>query len=158
MLDHRHDVGDGLSRVVLIGEAIPHRDAGVLGQLSDYALAEAAVLDAVVHAAEDPGRVLHRFLVADLRPAGSQVGDVRALVVGGDLEGAARAGRGLLEDERDVLALEALFFLTLLLGRLQLLREFEKVENLFARIVLEGEEAPIPQVYRHRSLCSHRFA
>ena len=42
------------------------------------------------------------------RAARVEVGDVRALVVGGDLEGAARAGRGLLEDQADLLARRAL--------------------------------------------------
>ena len=41
-------------------------------------------------------------------PVGPEVGDVRPLVVGADLEGAHRAGGGLLEDEGDVAACQVL--------------------------------------------------
>ena len=88
-------------------------------------LAEAAVLDRVVHAAEHAGGVLDRLLVAHVRAGGADEGDVRALVVGGDLERAARPGRVLLEDQRDLLADELLFLPALLLGRLQLGREVD---------------------------------
>ena len=68
-LGHRQDVGEDLGRVELVGQAVPDRHAGELGELLDDLLAEAAVLDAVEDPAEDAGRVLHRLLVADLRPA-----------------------------------------------------------------------------------------
>ena len=90
-------------------------------------LAEAAVLDRVVHAAEHARRVLDGLLVAHVRAARADEGDVRALVVGGDLERAARPGRVLLEDQRDLLADEPLLLAALLLGRLQLGGEVEQV-------------------------------
>ena len=69
-LGHGQDVGEDLRRVELVGQAVPDRHAGVLGQLLDDVLPEAAVLDAVEDPTEDAGRVLHRLLVADLRPLG----------------------------------------------------------------------------------------
>ena len=53
---------------------------------------------------EHAGGVGHRLLVPHLRSRRVEVGDVGALVVGGDLERRAGAGRGLLEDQRDLLA------------------------------------------------------
>ena len=91
----------------LVGEAVPYRHAGVLAEVLDDVLVEAAVLDAVVHPAEDARGVAHRFLVPDLRTLGPEVRHVGALVVCRDLERRARARGRLLEDDRDVLALEA---------------------------------------------------
>ena len=71
-------------------------------------LAGAAVLDRVIHPAQYPGGVLHRLLVPDLRRRRVDVGDVGALVVRRHLERAAGTGGGLLEDQRDVLARQAL--------------------------------------------------
>jgi hypothetical protein len=71
-------------------------------------MGEASVLDATEDPPQDPGRVLHRFLVPDLRSRRPQVRDVGALVVCGDLESDPRPPGGLLEDEGDVLAAETL--------------------------------------------------
>ena len=90
----------------LVGQAVVDRHAGVLGELLDVAVGGAAELDRVVHAAEHARGVGDRLLVPHLRPARVEVGDVRALVVGRDLERRARARGGLLEDQRDLLALE----------------------------------------------------
>ena len=88
----------------LIGQAVPHGHARVGGETLDDLLVVAAVLDAVVEAAEDLGGVDHRFLLAHLGGLGVEEGDVRALVVSGDFERAAGAGRGLFEQQHDVLA------------------------------------------------------
>ena len=104
----------------LIGQPVPDRHAGVLGELLDDLLSVAAVLDRVVDPTQDTRRVLHRLLVADLRSAGPEVGDVGALVVGGDFERDARPGGGLLEDDGDVLALEARLFVAGVFGGLQI--------------------------------------
>ena len=103
-LVHGQEVGEHLGRVPLVGEAVVDGHAGVLGELLDVVLGVAAELDGVVHAPEHPGGVGDRLLVAELRAGRVEVGDVGALVVGGDLEGGPRPGRGLLEDQRDLLA------------------------------------------------------
>ena len=104
VLAQRQEVGEDLRRVPLVGEAVVDGHARPGRELVGDGLAEAAVLDRVVHAAEHARGVLDRLLVAHVRAARAEVGDVCALVVGGDLEGAAGAGRVLLEDQRDLLA------------------------------------------------------
>ena len=59
-------------------------------------------LDAVEHPAEHAGGVGDGFLASDVRALRAEVGGVRSLVVGGDVERAAGAGGALLEDQRDV--------------------------------------------------------
>jgi len=114
------EVGEDLRGVEFVRQPVPDRNARVAGKLLDDLLAEAAVLDAVVEPAEYASRVLHRFLVPDLGPARPEIGDVGALVVGRHLERHARPGRGLLEDDRDVLAAQALLLVAAVLGGFQL--------------------------------------
>ena len=98
LLLHGQEIGENLRRVVFVGQTVVDGHAGVRRQVADRLLGEAAVLDGVVHAPEHPRRVLDRFLLADVRSRGVQVGDVGALVVGRRLEGTTGAGRGLLEE------------------------------------------------------------
>ena len=92
----------------LVGEAVPHGNAGILRQLFHNALAKAAVLDAVKHSAQNPGGVLHTFLDANLAAGGAQVSHVGTLVVRGHLKRAARAGRSLFKNKGYILAFEGL--------------------------------------------------
>ena len=65
-----HDLGMGSTYLDSTGsfvrQAVPARDGGVLRQLLDDALAEAAVFDAVEHAREHARRVGDALLLADL--------------------------------------------------------------------------------------------
>jgi hypothetical protein len=65
-LANRHDVGERLARVELVGEAVDDRDLGVLGQFVHVALRESANHDRVEVAREDMGRVLDRLPAAQL--------------------------------------------------------------------------------------------
>ena len=156
VLAEGEEVGEDLRRVPLIGETVVDGDAGVLGELLGHVLAEAAVLDRVVHAAEHPGSVLHRLLVAHVRAARPDEGDVGALVVGGDLERAARPGRVLLEDQRDLLADELLLLAPFLLGRLQLAGEVDQVGDLLGAEVGQLQEV-LPAQVGHRGHCFAPF-
>ena len=149
MLDHGQHVGEHLRRVPVVGQAVVDRHAGVVRQIVDHLLAGAAELDGVEHPPEHAGGVLHRLLVADLAARGVEVGDVRPLVVGGDLEGAAGAGRGLLEDQADLLALEQLALGAGILGALQVAREVEQVEHLALAEVVELQVAAALEVEGH---------
>jgi hypothetical protein len=149
VLAHREDVGQDLGGVELVGQAVPHRDAGVPGEGLDGLLPIAPVLDAVEGPPEHAGGVLHGLLVADLGPAGLQVGDVGPLVVGGDLERRARARGGLLEDEGDVLAGQVRPLVAAVLGRLQLGRQPQEEPQLVGGEVEFLEEAPVAKVERH---------
>ena len=60
VLAHGQHVGQDLGRVELVGQAVPDRHAGVVGQRLDDLLVEAAVLDAVVEPAEHARGVLDR--------------------------------------------------------------------------------------------------
>ena len=131
VLHHGQDVADHLGGVELVGQAVPHRHAGVLAQDFHQLLAEAAVLDPIVHAPQHPGGVFHRFLVTDLRAGWSQVGDLGALVVSRHFEGAASAGGGLFEDQGDVLALQPGLLVAAVLGCLQVSGKLEQELELF---------------------------
>ena len=147
---HRQDVGQDLRRVELVGQAVPRGNAGVLAELLDRVLREAAVLDAVVHPAEHAGGVPHRFLVADLRAAGPEIRDVGALVVGCHLERRASPGGRLLEDHRDVLALESLLFIARVLRGLEIGGELQEEPDLLGGDVEQRRETSISQVETHR--------
>ena len=71
---------------------------------------------------------------------------MRALVVGGDLERAARPRRVLLEDQGDLLAVQALLLAVLALGGLELGREIEQVGELFGGVVGERQEVAAAEV------------
>ena len=140
VLAHGQHVGQDLGRMELVGQAVEHRHAGVVGERLDEVLVEAAVLDAVVQPAEHTRRVLDRLLVAHLRRLRVEIGHVRALVVRGHLERAARARRGLLEDQADLLLAEVLLLSPVLLGRLEVGRQVEQVAELVGREVELLEE------------------
>jgi hypothetical protein len=118
----------------------------------DIGLLVSAKLDGVVHAAEDGGGVRDRLLVAQLRTGRVQVGHVRALVVGGDLERGPGPGRRLLEDERDLLAVEVLDLGAGVLRELEGLGEPQEVAQLDRLEVDLLEEAAVLQVERHGRL------
>ena len=143
MLSHRQEIGQDLRGMELIGEAVPHGNAGEFGQFLHGGLREAAVLDAVVHPPQHAGRVLHRLLDADLAARGPQIGDVGALVVGRHLEGAARAGGRLFEDEGDVAALEVLHFPAGFFIGLELSGQIQQILNFCGRKVQQFEEASV---------------
>ena len=102
-----------------VRQAVIDRHAGMRGERLGLILREAAIFDAVIHTAENARRVFHRLLLADLCSGRAEIGDVRALVVGGDLEAGSGARRVLLEDQGDVLAPQSLFFVAAILGLLE---------------------------------------
>ncbi|KGW79196.1 hypothetical protein Y046_3834 [Burkholderia pseudomallei MSHR2990] len=149
VLAHRHHVGEHLRRMVFVGEPVEDGHARVVRELLDDLLAEATVLDRVVHPPEHARRVPHAFLVADLRRSRIDVRDVRALIVCGDFERAARAGRGLLEDERDVLAQQARLLGAAVLRALEIPREVEQIAQLARVVVDQAQQVAVVQVEAH---------
>src|SRR5207245_1077913 len=81
-----------------------------------------------------------------------QVGGGGSLVVRGDLEGAAGAGGGLLEDQGDVLAEQPGLLGTGVFGGLELRGEVDQVTELLRSEVELLEEVPVPEVERHAGL------
>ena len=135
--------------MVFVGQAVEHRNAGELREFLDDFLLEAAVLDGVVHPAENPRGVLHALLVADLRGVRVDVGDVGALVVGGHLEGAAGASGGFLEDQGNVLALQVLLLGAGVLGALEVAGQVEQVTQLAGAVVHQAEQVTVVHVESH---------
>ena len=149
VLHQREDVGECLRRVVNVGQAVPHGHARVGGETLDDLLVVAAVLDAVVEAAQDLGGVDHRFLLAHLGGLGIEEGDVRALVVSGDFERAAGAGRGLFEQQHDVLAGEQVAADAGALFGLEVSGEIQHVADLVGGEVFQRQERTAFQINGH---------
>ena len=130
----------------LVRQPVVDGNTGVGGELLDVGLGVAPELDGVVHPAQDAGGVGDRLLVSELRTRRVEVGDVGPLVEGGDLETGSRARRRLLEDQGDLLALQALRLDAGVLRRLQRLGETQQVQQFVRPEVDLLEEAPVSQV------------
>ena len=116
--------------MVVVGEAVPHRNARVLCERLAVGLLEAAEEDAVVDAAEDARGVLDGLLLAEVDIGTRQVLAIAALVAHGDERRVARARRALLEDQRDVLAMEQVPAHAGRAARLELRGEVDEVQHL----------------------------
>jgi len=149
VLHQGENVGQRLGGVVNVGQAVPDGNAGVGGETLNDLLVVAAVLNAVIEAAEDLGGVDHRFLLAHLGRLGIEEGDVRALVVSGDLKRAAGAGRGLFKQQHDVLAGEQVAADTGALFRLQVGGEIQHVADLIGGKIFQREERAAFQIDGH---------
>ena len=148
-LVHGQEVGQHLGRMPLVGQPVVDRHPGMFGEGLDVGLQVAPVLDRVVHPAQHPRGVGDRLLVPQLRPGRVEVGHVRALVERGHLERRPGPGRGLLEDQRDLLALQPLALGAGVLGDLERLRQPQQVPQLGRGEVDLLEEAAVFQVERH---------
>ena len=138
VLPHREKIAEHLGRMPFVRQSIKHRDTGVCGKLFHRPLREAAVLERVIHFTEHPGRVLHAFLVSELRRRGVKERRVCALVRRRDLKGASGPGRGLLKNQRDIFPDETRHFVPAPLRALQIFREIEKIGDFFRRMVAEA--------------------
>ncbi len=92
VLFHGQQVRQQLGGVELVGEAVPHRHAGVLRQGLHHLLAVAAILNAIVHPPEHAGGVFDRLFMANLAAAWPQIGHAGALIVCGNFERASCTG------------------------------------------------------------------
>ena len=145
-------VGEDLGRVPVVGEPVPHRHAGVLGQGLDRPVGEAAELDAVEEPAEDPCRIGHGLLLAELDVRLAQVLRVRSLVDAGDSEGTTGPGGRLFEEQGDVEAVERPLPYPGPFHDLELGRESQQSPNLFWREIQKLEERSPSEINRHRRL------
>jgi len=69
--------------------------------------------------------------------------------VAGDLEGTARAGRGLFEDQAHLLALEVLLLGARVLGTLEVAREVEQVLEFLLGVVLNSQQRAVAKIEAH---------
>ena len=64
MLTHGQKVCEHLSRMELVGQAVPYRHACVFGQFLNDLLSVTSVLDTIIHTAEHPGGIGDGFLAS----------------------------------------------------------------------------------------------
>ena len=131
----------------LVGEPVPHRHPGVLAHGLDGFLGEAAVFDPVEHAPEDAGGVFHRLFGAQMGFPGPEAGDVRSLVVRGDLEGRTGPGGSLLEDQGDVPPGQPVSLEPKSLLLPQAAAEVDQVDELLTGQVSFLQQAPASQIH-----------
>ncbi len=122
-----HDVGKHLRGMELVGQAVPHGNAGVTGEILNNGLLEAAVLDAVEHAAENLRGVSEGFLLAHLGGTGIEEGDAHAEVACADFECAAGTGGGLFEEQNDLFIGQPLVLDAVILHALELGSEVKEI-------------------------------
>ena len=130
VLLNSQEVRQDLGGMELVGQAVPHGNVGILGQLLHDALAEATVLDAVKHTAENAGGVGDALLLADLRAGGVKIRNAHAQIVARHLKGTAGTGAGLFKNQGDVLALTQRVGNTGLFLGLQISRQLQKIGDL----------------------------
>ena len=133
----------------LVRQPVPHRHAGIGRQLLHQLLAEAPVLDAVVHPAQHPGGVGNGLLLAHLGAAGVQIGHPQAQIVSRHLKGAAGAGGGLFKEEDNVLVLQIAVGYAAALEPLEVLGELQQIADFGGGVVQQLEEAPSSDIDRH---------
>ena len=98
-------VGKHLRRVELVSQAVPDRNARILGQLLDDFLTEAAVFNAVIHPAQNLRGVRDGLLLSHLAAARVEIGHAHTKVPAGNFKRAARAGGRFFKQQHHVLAL-----------------------------------------------------
>ena len=155
VLPDGEEVSQDLGGMELIGQAVPHRHTGVVGKVFHDLLAIAAVLDAVEHAAQHTGSVGDGLLLADLAAGRVKVGHFHAQIVGSDLEAAAGAGGGLLEDKGNVLAAQSIVADAGLFLCLQVGGEVKQTFDLFGSVIEKLQKAAVRKIHCiYSSLCT----
>ncbi|VTR64230.1 hypothetical protein DESC_150044 [Desulfosarcina cetonica] len=130
VLQNGEHVGHDLAGVVVVGQAVDYRHAGIFGQLEHVGVVEKPGHDHVVIAGDHPGDVLDRLALADGNVRRSQVKGMAAHAEKAGLEGDARACRGFGKDHGHAVILEGLVVFTPLETCLDLLGQGEGGVNL----------------------------
>jgi hypothetical protein len=107
-LAHRHVVGHALAGVEVIGQPVDHRNRRVGRQIENILVGKGAGHDEVDEARQHVGGVGDRLPAAELDVAARQEEGVSTELGHADLEAHPGAGRRLLEDHAEALALERL--------------------------------------------------
>jgi len=98
MFDIGMDVCEDLAWVVLVGEAIHHRNPGMVGKAFNYFLIECSHHDHIAHTRYDLGSVFNWFSAAELRISGTQEYRRAAQLVHASFERQSCAGALLLKN------------------------------------------------------------
>src|SRR5262249_7666412 len=140
-----HHVGECLTRMRTVGEAVDDGDRRVRRELLDVGLRERADHDRVEVTGEHDRGVLDRLAAAELEIARREVETRPAELVDPDLEGDAGPGRGLLEDHPERAAGEEPGLLAGALLPRQVVGEVEHLEQLLGAPVRDPGERPALQ-------------
>lgn len=144
MLPHRHEVGERLGGVPLIGQTVKDRNGRVLGEFDNGRMIGAAIFDCVENPRKDSGGVRRRLLVSDLARCWIQDRTEASLLGDGRFEGHACARRCLFEDQSDASPVQALPLVSCVTLALEVLGEVHQVRQFRCREVLLGEEIAAP--------------
>ena len=140
MLDVSIDIGQDLARVILVGEPVDDRDAGMRREAFDDGLLEGANHDHVDHSRDDPSEVLDRLAARELCVAAIEVDGNPTELVHAGLERDARARGSLLEHHRQGSIAQRLVDLVALETFLDPARAVEQVVELVAAEIAELQE------------------
>ena len=130
MLTDGEEIRQDLGRMEFVGQAVPHRNAGVMGQFLHDLLAESAVLDAVKHTAENTGGIRGAFLLTHLGTGGSQVHRMHTQISRRYFKSAAGTGAVFLKQKSNALALAEAMRDAGLFLRLKIGGKIQKTRNL----------------------------
>ena len=149
LLLHGQQIRQHLGGVKLVGQAVPDRDAGILGQLVHQLLAEPAVLNAVEHPAQDPGGVSDALLFTHLGAAGVQVCHAHPQIVPCHLESAAGTGGGLFKQQDNVLVLQIAVGNAAAFEPLELLGQVQQVSDFSGGVIEKLQKASASDIDWH---------
>ena len=116
--------------MILVRQAVPHRNAAVSGQGLHMLLLKSTEFDTVEHPAQHPGRILNTLLMAQLDLISRKVSGIASLVRRAHGKRATGPGGRLLKDQRDILSLQAVSCDPLLLLRFQVRSQIQKIQDL----------------------------
>ena len=136
-LTDRQKIRQHLGRMILIGQTVPYRHSCVFRQFFHDLLAEAAVLNTIVHPSKYTGCVCNALFLADLRTLGIQISHLNTEVMGCHLKRAARSRTGLLKNQCDIHSLMGFSHDPLLLLFFQICCQIQKISNLLRCKILQ---------------------
>ena len=131
-----HEVGEHLTGVAVVGEAVDDGDRAVLGERLDLALGEGADHDCVDKARKHARGVFNRFAPADLQVVGAEEKRIAAELGHADLERNAGTGARFFKDHAECFAGEQLVLDAVLLLVFKLIGEVQGAGDLLGRPVL----------------------
>ena len=135
MLSVGEDIGEHLTRMMLIGEAVDHWHTRVRCEALDDLLAEGADHDDVAHAGHHLRGIFHRFATAELAVARVEIDRCAAELVHAGLEREPGTGRVFFEHHHQRAVEQRMVGLVVFELALDELRAFEQVGVLREREV-----------------------
>ena len=146
MFLHGEQVGQDLGWVRFIGQTIPHWHTGIASKFFDLCLRVSAILDAIIHPAQDTSGILHGFLAPDVGASWAYIGDMSTLIECCNLECATGSRRVFFEDEGDLFPFQALYLCSSVFRRFQFSCQVQKRIDLLWCEVVQLEKVPVPQI------------